>query len=81
MENRHWTRAKNGKKRISEGVFHFFSIFVPFLGHFFAPVQLGAVFHLVFLFFPPFMVFGHFPCQPGMIPSPEPFPEPYQNPS
>ena len=59
-------RGKNGKKMakewIFEGVFHYFSIFGPFLGHFCPCPAWGRFpFRFPFFFFP-FPAFGRFPC-------------------
>ena len=69
-----WKWGKHGKPNGKEGSAgqgqsKKFPIF-PFSGHFlamFAPVQLGAVFHVVFHFLSHFRLFS-MPCQPGMIP-------------
>ena len=69
MENRpELDRGKNGQKMEKKWRTYGKFLEYPFLGHFLAiiaPVKLGAVFHLVFHFFPHFRLSGRFPFRTG----------------
>ena len=74
MEN--GPKLDRGKEMAKNGFSREFSIIFPFFCHFFAPVQLGAVFHFEFHFF---FISGFWPFsmpyQPGRIPElPKPLP-------